>query len=284
METSIVTAEAEAEAVQWRASAVQPQDMDLRTRGRVVAGLLRVAPLFLGLTPLILALLVWQFAGSDTSFTFPRPSTWWDVAQRLESSGVLLPAIRETMLTLVLGLCLAIVLGCALGWVIGSSRQVDRTLSPLLDFFRSMPAPALIPIITVLLGANVTSGAVIIVIGVIWPILLNTASARRNLPEVRLEMATVLGLSRTTRAWRVIFPSLVPAAMTGIRIAASTGFVVALVVDILGGGVGIGRLLLVSQQTFDAPAVWALLTIVGILGLLVNGVAALADGWVKRST
>ncbi|GAA4474847.1 ABC transporter permease [Rhodococcus olei] len=253
-----------------------------RSRKRL-AGLAGFGPMILGLTPLVIGLLAWQIFGSEVSFTFPRPSTWWDATQQMYDSGALMPAIRETLATLVIGLALSIVLGGIVGWVVGRSRQLERTLSPLLDFFRSMPAPALIPVITVLLGASVTTGAVIIIIGVMWPILLNTASARRNLPEVRLEMSGVLGLSRSAKMWRVIFPSLIPAMMTGIRIAASTGFVVVLVVDILGAGDGIGRLLLVSQQTFDAPAVWALLTIVGLLGLLVNGLAATADGWVRRS-
>ena len=142
------------------------------------------------------------------------------------------------MLVYIVGLAVTVVLGSIFGWALGSSAVLDRAFGPLLDFFRSMPAPALIPVFIVLLGTNLVMGVVVMVATVIWPILLNAASARRSIHPVRLEMATALGMSWWARKFKVVFPSLVPDIMIGVRTAATTGLVVALVLDILGSGSG----------------------------------------------
>ena len=114
-----------------------------------------------------------------------------------------------------------------------------------------------------------------------WPVLLAVASARQNIPHVRLEMGRVLGLSKAQQMLKVVLPSLLPAVMTGSRVVVSQGFVVALLIDIIGAGAGIGRLLVVRQQAFDASAVWALLVIIGLFGLVANLIVAAADNRVQ---
>ena len=62
----------------------------------------------------------------------------------------------------------------------------------------------------------------------------------------------------------------------------SQGFVVALLIDIIGAGAGIGRLLVVRQQSFDAAAVWALLVIIGLAGLVANLLVSALDNRVQK--
>lgn len=236
----------------------------------------------LGLLPLIAVVLVWQVFGGFNDFTFPRPDRWWHAFMVMVTRGEILPALQQTMLIFVLGLFFSIVLGVGLGWALGASRRLERALNPTLDYFRSLPAPALIPVAIVLLGVTLNMSVVVMVIAVNWPILLNAASSRRQIPGVRLEMARVLGMSRTARAWKIVLPSMLPDIMTGVRTAASIGLVSALVIDILGSGSGIGLLLVTKQQTFDAASVWALLVIVGLLGTIVNAVVAAIDKKVQQ--
>jgi sulfonate transport system permease protein len=111
-----------------------------------------------------------------------------------------------------------------------------------------------------------------------WPILLNTATAVRSIPPVRLEMSRTIGLSRAQRWGKVIVPSLIPGAMLGARVAASLAVIITLLVDIFGAGMGLGRLLVESQQRFDASAAWGLLVIVGLFGYAMS----LALSWLER--
>jgi ABC-type nitrate/sulfonate/bicarbonate transport system permease component len=131
-----------------------------------------------------------------------------------------------------------------------------------------------VPVATLLLGPTQLSGVMVVGLIVAWPILLAAATAMRTVPIVRLEMSRTLGLTPLQRWGRVIVPSLAPGVMLGVRIASAMALIVTLLVDILGVGAGLGRLLVESQQRFEAASAWGLLLLIGSFGYLTS--AALA--------
>jgi ABC-type nitrate/sulfonate/bicarbonate transport system permease component len=232
-----------------------------------------------GLLPIAVLLIVWQLTTSDASLSFPPPDEWLKAIARLHDDGVLSPAIFHTLGTYAFGLVCGIVVGGAVGTAIGSSRLIDRALTPTVDFVAAVPGAALVPVLVLLLGPGQLSGVAAVALIVSWPILLNTATAVRSIPQVRLEMARTMGLSRPRRWSKVIVPSLVPGSMLGVRVAASLAVIITLLVDIFGAGTGLGRLLVESQQRFDASAAWGLLLIVGLFGYLMS----LVLSWLEDS-
>src|SRR5690606_4214219 len=69
---------------------------------------------------------------------------------------------------------------------------------------------------------------------------------------------------------KIVIPSVFPATMVGVRIAASLGVITTLVVEMIGGGRGAGFLLLERQARFDSPGMWGVLLIIGVFGFLLN--------------
>jgi ABC-type nitrate/sulfonate/bicarbonate transport system permease component len=179
-------------------------------------------------------------------------------------------SLLQTTITFSLGLTISLVLGVIGGIVIGSVPIVDRALSPLIDFIRSMPPPAIVPAIGLIVGAGLGSSIVIVVIAVMWPILLNTVIGVRSIPQVRRDMSRTLGLSADARLLKVTLPSLAPFVMAGLRISVSMALIVTLFTEILGSGQGLGRLLQVMQSFFRADAVWGLLVFIGAFGFVIN--------------
>jgi sulfonate transport system permease protein len=223
-----------------------------------------------GLLPIGVALIVWQVSTSDSSLSFPPPDEWVKAISRMYADGQLAPAILHTLGTFAFGLLLAVVIGAAAGTAIGYSRLVDRYLTPTIDFVAAIPGAALVPVAVLLLGQSPLSGITVVALIVSWPILLNTATAMRSIPDVRLEMSRTMGLSPLRRWTKVILPSLSPGILLGVRVASSLAIIITLLVDILGSGMGIGRLLVASQQHFDAAAAWGLLLIVGTFGYVMS--------------
>jgi sulfonate transport system permease protein len=238
---------------------------------------------FTGLLPLLVLLVVWELTGLERSITFPRPSTWLLGLRDLYAEGALQPALRTTVLTFFVALIAGTVVGTCLGLLMGAFRRVDRALGPLLDFFRSLPPPAVVPVTGLLLGLTPLTNVVIVVLAILWPILLNTISGIRGVPRVRLEMARTLGLSPAERLFKVVLPSVAPSVMVGVRIAASTALVVTLFVDMLGTGDGLGRQLILSQARFQAGAVWGLLLVTGLLGYALNLLIGLGEHYAFRN-
>lgn len=241
-----------------------------------------------GLTPLVGVIVIWQFLGSDVSALLPRPSAWWGGWNAIVEGGQLPGSLLSTLSTFLLALAIALVLGACLGALIGSSRRADRSSSPLIAFLMSIPPAAVIPVATLVFGLSIGMRLGTIVFAAIWPILLNTVSAMRGVPAVRLEASRTLGLSPLARYTRVVLPSLAPGVLVGLLIGAPIALIVTLVAEMLTATPGLGYLILRSQREYQAPEVFAMLVLIGILGLLLNfGVSAietrLLRNWPRRS-
>ena len=239
----------------------------LRARGEVHP--MRLSSLR-GLVPLALLLGLWQLVGDPSSPTAPAPSRWWPAFKDIESGGLLWTALEKTLVLFTQGLMLATLVGVVLGLALGSSRRLSQALNPLFEFFRTTPAAAIVPGAILIFGAKPTTDVGIVVYGSVWPILLNTAAARAALPPLRLEVAHSLRLSWWDRMRKIVLPSLVPAIVVGIRVAAPICFIVTLLVDFLVSTGGIGFMLIQFEESFDAPSAFAMLAFIGIVGFLIS--------------
>jgi ABC-type nitrate/sulfonate/bicarbonate transport system permease component len=225
-----------------------------------------------GLLPLAAALAAWQLVAPADSLSFPPPSEWFAALGRLSDDDTLTMAVTTTLVTYALGLLLAALVGTVLGTAIGASRLADRALTGTIDFVATVPAAALVPLAALLLGPTQRAGVLVVGLVASLPITLSAAEAIRSIPAVRLEMSRTIGLSPLQRWSKVVAPSLAPGVLLGVRVAASLAVIVTLLVDVFGTGTGIGRLLVISQQHFDAAAAWGLLLIVGGFGYLSSAV------------
>jgi sulfonate transport system permease protein len=237
-----------------------------------------------GLLPIAATLIAWQLTTSQASLSFPPPNEWLRAITLMHDDSVLTPALLHTLGTYALGLVCAVIIGAVLGTAIGLSRFVDHALTPTIDFIAAVPGAALVPVAVLLLGPGQFSGIVAVALIVSWPILLNTATAMRSIPAVRLEMSRTIGLSRSQRWIKVILPSLLPGSMLGVRVAASLAVIITLLVDIFGAGTGLGRLLLESQQRLDAAAAWGLLLLVGLFGYLMSLLLSWLEGSIAANS
>ena len=238
---------------------------------------------FRGLLPLLALLAAWQLMGDAKSIALPPPAEWFRSLAELHADGVLLAALAETLSTYLLGLAVAVVAGALTGAAIGSSRHVDRALTPSLDFIATVPGAAFVPVAVLMFGTGLLTSVLTVALAVVWPVLLNVVTATRAIPAVRLDTARTLGLSTAQRWWKFVLPSLTPAIMLGTRVASSIALIVALLVDIFGTGHGIGRLLVERQQNHDASAAWGLLLVVGTSGYLTATVLARVEARVLRN-
>lgn len=235
-----------------------------------------------GLTPLVVALLLWQILGSDDSPYFPRPSTWVTQLATLSSSGDLWPALGATMRSLLLSLLVATIIGSLLGILVGASRFLDRALGPTLEFFRATPSSAMVPIGVLLLGYTLTMKTSLTVLAAIWPILLNTRAAMREFNPTLLEVAAVFRMSWLRKVRTLILPNVATAILLGIRVGAPVAIIVTLLVEILTGVTGLGALLAKSQQDYNSAGTFGLLVLIGVVALVFNYCIAAIESFFTR--
>jgi len=236
-----------------------------------------------GLLPLVAFLVVWQLVQPGPSPYFPGPFEWWRATLRLAHRTDLAAAFLSTATTFLLGLALAIVFGGVMGVLIGVSAFINRALHPLLEFMRAIPPPATVPVAALLIGYNEAMKLVVIVLAALWPILLNTSAAVRQIDPLLLDVARTFRLRRADTIWRITVPSVVPALLLGIRVAIPLTIILALLVEMLTSLPGIGALMIQAQRNFQSSEVYALLVLIGLFGLIVNDAFVVIETVILRS-
>ena len=254
----------------------------LRRFGRSFDFLRGSLPPARGLLPLLLLLIVWQLLQSGPSPYFPAPSQWWTATMTLFNRDHLMTAFGATTITFLEGLALAIIIGTVLGVLVGVSDRAARALQPLFEFMRAIPPPVTVPVASLLIGYSVSMKLTVIVLSALWPILLNTTSAVRQIDPLLLDVARSFRLSPIERIRRIILPAIVPSLLLGIRIAIPLAIVVTLLVEMLTSMPGIGALMIRSQRNFQSSEVYALLVLIGLFGFVVNDLFSLIEGFIMR--
>jgi ABC-type nitrate/sulfonate/bicarbonate transport system permease component len=228
----------------------------------------RVA-LQLALPVALVALWWWTSAGSTEVF-FPPLSRIVDSLQDdwlFEQVGTdLVPSLTR----FTIGYALAVGTGIALGVLIGLAPRVRRASLPVIEFLRSIPPPLMLPFVLVVIGIGDNSKIVLIVLGAVWPVLLNTIDGVRGVDPLMLDMARSFGLGRGTRIGRVVLPAASPKIVAGMRTALSIGLILMIISEMQASTNGLGFRVLSAQRSFDSAGTYAGVIVIGVVGLVVN--------------
>ncbi|HEY0248205.1 MAG TPA: ABC transporter permease subunit [Gryllotalpicola sp.] len=269
-------------ALEMTAAPAETRAKTPRRRKRARSGIRGVAPLR-GLLPLAALLAIWQIAQiGRSSVFFPPPSQWVSLTSQLVRDGSLGTATGETLLTFILSLAIATVIGALLGILIGRVALLDRLLGPTLEFLRFLPGVSLVPLAVLFMGYTQSMELYVVVFGAVWPILLQARLAARQIDPLLLDVRATLHLSRPAAFWKIVLPSVAPGVMLGVQIAAPLTLVLVLVVEISTQVAGLGKLLETAQQSFLAAQVFGLIVVVGVIALVINVVLALIERRVLR--
>jgi ABC-type nitrate/sulfonate/bicarbonate transport system permease component len=196
------------------------------------------------------------------------------------------PAFVEEVLPslyrLGVGIVVAIVVGVAAGTVIGLLSWLRELTEPVLEFFRAVPPPALIPIVMLLLGITDTMKIAVIVSGAVWPILLNTIDGVRATDSVMTETADAYRITWWQRLWFLVLPAASPRIMTGIRQGLSVALILMVISEMFASSSGLGYRIVYFQRNFLIAESWSGMVLLGLTGVLLAAVFGLVERRVLR--
>ncbi len=230
-----------------------------------------------GLAPLAALLVIWSIVQQKPSPYFPSPVLWWKALVAMSNSGILWSSLLDSTVTFVEALVIASILGGVLGLLVGRLRFADRLTNPLFVFLRVLPPAAVIPLVVLFAGYTSNMKIGVVVFTAIWPVLLTVRSGAINLPPGRSELARSLRMNGWQRLRKVLIPSLMPSFLLGVRLASSIVLISVLLVEIVTQIPGLGALISTMQQNFQSAAVYALVCVTGLLGLVMNVLVSLLE-------
>ena len=210
--------------------------------------------------------------GMVSPLILPTPAS---VANALYSllvgQRMLWPDIGLTFYRTLFSFLLASVVGIPLGLVMGFVPSFYRMVEFLVDFFRSIPPIALLPLFLLAFGLGESSKIAVPLYGSVVIIIINSAYGVKNAPVLRRTVARVYGFSNWQVFWKIVFFDSLPQVFVGMRTALSLALVLTIVVEMFFGSQnGLGKRIYDYHLLFDTPEMYAVIITTGVIGYLLS--------------
>src|SRR5690625_2949753 len=216
-----------------------------------------------------LLLIGWAlWSAQSTSFFFP---TWEQMTNAFANSWTWCRMTTYVFLSvtrLLIGILLSIILGIVVCLLIWSFRWLRQLAEPTMEFFRAVPPVVLIPVFMLLIGIGDDMKIAVIVLGAVWPILLNTVEGVRSMDEVLSDTSHTYRISGVSRIRYLILPSAMPQIMAGIRQSLSIALILMVISEMFASSAGLGYTIIQFQRSFAIPEMWSGIVVLGLIGVI----------------
>ena len=233
----------------------------------------RVTGPVLGATGILLFLLAWEALprlGIVEERFLPPASTVLLTLVDYSGQAEFWNDVGETMLAWTIGLAVSIIAAVILGLIIGSSSFLSKATYTTIEFLRPIPSVALIPLAVLLFGVKIESSLLLVIYASFWQVLLQVLYGVADVDPVAENTARSYGLGPLARARYVVWPTVLPYLMTGIRLASAVALILAITAELIIGSPGLGYQIALTQAGGAVPEMYALIVATGIIGVLIN--------------
>lgn len=231
---------------------------------------------------LLLTLLVgvwWIVVVQSQSVIFPTPLQVLTGTLDLVEDGTLWGHISSSLMRVATGFLLALALAVPLGLWMGRVNAAYITLNPVFQILRPISPIAWIPLAILWFGVGNASPVFLIFIASVFPLIVQTAAGVHTIEHRYLRAADNFGVSRYKLFRQVIIPAVLPDLLTGMRISLGVAWLVVVAAEMIALRSGLGYLIMDSRNAGNRyDLVIASMIIIGIIGLLLDGLMRLLEG------
>lgn len=228
-----------------------------------------------------LLLLAWILASSGAAAQFPSPAAIFERYQQLLERpikglniyGHVWASLKRVSIALVIAWTLGISFGILIGW----NRKADALFTPLFTAFRSVPPLAWIPLITIWFGIGENAKILVVFIGCIGAIVVNTQAGMSTVERLYLDVGTMFNATERQKLFEIAIPSALDAIFAGVRTSTSAAWMVVLASEMLGGSSGVGFLIVRGMDALDMPLVLLSMVCIGLVGALLAIATQIAE-------
>jgi NitT/TauT family transport system permease protein len=227
-----------------------------------------VLPLLVGVAILVAWHIAVSYSGTKV---FPSPRAVWKGVGELLRSGTLVRYVRDSLGRVATGFGVAVLTGMPLGLALGLYPSLDAAVNPVVQVLRPISPLAWIPLAIVVFGITPAAAISLIFLGSVFPIVVSSMDAVRNVPPMYVQAGRNFGLSRSALFARVLFPAALPQMMTGLRISFGIAWIVLVAAEMIAVDSGLGYLIMDARNAGKRyDLVVAGMLIIGLLGLLLD--------------
>jgi len=186
-------------------------------------------------------------------------------------------AVGATGNAVALGLSISMVAGSLFALLLSIHPSIYASFRFLVDFLRTIPPLALIPVGLLLMGPTLRMEVTLIVASAVWPVVLQVYYGIVHLDHRFIETARSFRLGMPRTVWFVVAPGVAPSFATALRLATAMTLLLAVGTELLAGTDGLGFLVGWYQQAHQIPRMYAVIIVVGLLGVAINALIKLGE-------
>ena len=219
-------------------------------------------------------------AGTKLFFTTPSQiaGTLW----RLFSTGAIWTPLGVSASAFALGLALSVAAGLPLGVLIGRSRTLNAMLDPFITAFNATPRLVFLPLLMLWFGLGLEMKVVIVFIGALFPILINTYEGVRNADRTLINVVRSFGASEWDVARLVVVPNAMPYIIAGLRLAIGRAVLGVVVAEFFGSESGLGVMMVQAAGRYQVDVVFSGLIVFAALSLAMTAMVQVLENRLSR--
>ncbi|MGE4441403.1 MAG: ABC transporter permease [Desulfomicrobium sp.] len=223
------------------------------------------------LRPLILTagfLVLWQLLVTLTGappYILPGPLPVGHAL--IDKFPLLLSHLGTTLTEILLGLALGTILGTSAALAMILSPLLKRWMLPILVVSQAIPVFALAPILVLWLGYGMASKVGMAVLIIFFPVASSFYSGMQRTEPDLLELARIMGAGPLAVLRTIIIPSALPAFASGLRVATAVAPIGAVVGEWVGSSAGLGFYMLHANARMQIDVMFAALTVLAVTSL-----------------
>lgn len=225
----------------------------------------------LGIASAVAAVLLWEASAYLDWYNvklFPPPTQILNALATMIASGVWFSDLRLSLFRYGVGFLFGNLIGITLGALTGRITTFKDLLNPLLNFLRSTPSIALVPLTIVWFGIGDIQKVFVVTWGVTFPVWLNTHAGLAEMECEYVWVAKSLGAKGFRIFREVYFPRALPFIIAGSRMGIATGFFALAAAEVIGTFGGVAFRIFFSHQNFHVDEMMVAILTIAALGLL----------------
>jgi len=241
-----------------------------------------------GTASIVILLALWEVLprvvtmSAGTKLFFTTPSQVVGTLWTMFATGSIWTPLGVSASGFGLGLAFSIVVGLPLGVLIGRSRTLNAMLDPFITAFNATPRLVFLPLVMLWFGLGLWSKVIIVFIGALFPILINTYEGVRNADKTLINVVRSFGASEWDIARLVVVPNAMPYILAGLRLAIGRAVLGVVVAEFFGSESGLGVMMVQAAGRYQVDVVFSGLIVFAVLSLALSTMVQLLENRLSR--
>lgn len=185
----------------------------------------------------------------------------------------------RTLVETAAGLLASVVTGVALAVAVDLLPPLRRAIYPLLVVSQTIPIIALAPLLVVWFGFGLLPRVLVVTLVCFFPIVISTAQGLAAADPDMVALLSSMGADRWMVFRKVRLPGALPAALSGLRIAATYAVMGAVISEWIGASQGLGVFMIRSANSYLTARLFAAIALTSVLSIALFGLVVLLERW-----